>query len=90
LAFPFPEYREALANRREEKSMPNEIQKGMVTAFITKGGWGFICNAEGVRHWFHVSQFSGAPEPQVGMNVEFQISPIRNGRSLTAESVRVL
>jgi cold shock CspA family protein len=75
-------------NRRTK--MQNETRTGTVSAFISKGGWGFIANAPGERHWFHVAQFIGAEEPRVGTNVSFQISPIRTGRSITAVNVKSL
>jgi len=61
--------------------MERELHVGHVSAFITKGGWGFITNAEGIKHWFHVSQWTGDTEPAPRMNVAFQISPIRTGRA---------
>ena len=70
--------------------MQNETRTGTVSAFISKGGWGFIANAAGERYWFHVAQFTGADEPWVGTNVSFQISPIRTGRSITAVNVKSL
>jgi hypothetical protein len=67
-----------------------EIQTGHISTFIPERSWGYIAQqVEGrtVKFFFHQTQYRAKTPPQVGVEVEFSVNPVREGKFPTALNV---